>query len=76
MTRLLPSGTTFPLTAAISKIPETMYVQILISREKKMVVKMCDVNTKNAAKWARLDEDWEKGQRKMMGRMFQPNCMT
>lgn len=58
--------------AAINKIPETMYVQILINPEKrKMVVKMCDVDTKNAAKWARLDKKTGKrASRKMTGRMF------
>ena len=59
-------------SAAINKIADTMYVQILINPSKKrMVVKMCDIDEKNATKWCKLDrKTGKRAPRRMTARMF------
>ena len=59
-------------SAAINKIADTMYVQILINPSKKrMVVKMCDMDEKNATKWCKLDrKTGKRAPRRMTARMF------
>ena len=59
-------------SAAINKIDDAMYVQILINPSKKrMVVKMCDMDEKNATKWCKIDKKTGKrASRRMTARMF------
>ena len=59
-------------SAAINKIAAAMYVQILINPSKKrMVVKMCDMDEKNATKWCKIDKKTGKrASRRMTARMF------
>ena len=59
-------------SAAINKIDEAMYVQILINpKKKKMVVKMCDIDEKNAAKWCKIErKTGKRAPRKMTAKMF------
>lgn len=59
-------------SAAINKMADAMSVQILINPEKKkMVIRMCDVEEKHAAKWCKIDKKTGKRvPRRMTARMF------
>ena len=59
-------------SAAINKMADSMYVQFLINpNKKKMVVRMCSEEDKNAARWCKIDKKTgRKVSRRLTARMF------
>ena len=59
-------------TASINRLPDTMYVQLLINPvEKKIVIKPCDAEAKDAIRWCTLKKaTGKRAPRKIVCRMF------
>ena len=59
-------------SAAIGKIDDAMYVQVLICPSKrKMIIKKCDIDDKNSARWCKIDKKTGKrASRRMSAKMF------